>query len=424
MADRIVVIGVGADGRLARPLPEGVRRVAGGRRHLDVHAPSGPATTVLAGDLDGALAEIEGTAGTVAVLASGDPGWFGIVRRLAAAVGTERLEVHPAASSVAAAFARVGLAWEDAVVVSAHGREPGAAIAAALAHPKVAVLTSPELTPAALASRLAAAGCGPRRVVVAARLGHDDAAVHETDLTRAADLEVADPNVVLLIDPDRPAGHPASGRPSSHGPRRPATVLGHLPAPRPWARPADVYRHRDGQVSKPEVRALALAHLAPGPGRLLWDLGCGSGSVAVEAAGLGAGVVALDRDAEQLARTRANAHHHDVGLGLVHGVCPDALAPLPDPDAVFVGGGGGRLPAILEAVTARARDRIAVALATVERAGPCLEQLRGAGWHADAQLVQIHDLAPLGSGHRLAPRNPVVLVLARRPLATHTGGSS
>lgn len=409
MAERILVVGIGPDGRPAHPVPDDVARVVGGRRHLDAHAPAGADTTVLGGDLDRAIADLEATPGAVVVLASGDPGWFGIVRRLAATVGAERLEIHPAPSSVAAAFAAVGMPWEDARVVSAHGRDPRAAVAAALAHPKVAVLTAPDVPPATLAADLAAAGCGPRRVVVAARLGHEDAAVHDTDLTAVADLGVADPNVVLLLDParlgaDAMRAHPDGG----------ATVLAHTAPARAWARPADAYAHRDGQVSKPEVRALALAHLAPAPGRLLWDVGCGSGSVAVEAAGLGAGVVGIDRDPHQLERARANAAAHGVGVGLVLGDGTGALAGLPDPDAAFIGGGGDRLPAILAEVAARCRDRLAVALATVERVGPCLEHLRAAGWEADAQLVQVHDLEPLGSGHRLAPRNPVALVLAAR----------
>ncbi|CAM5236665.1 hypothetical protein SGLAM104S_05648 [Streptomyces glaucescens] len=77
------------------------------------------------------------------VLASGDPGFFGIVRALAERFGTERLDVRAGVSSVAAAFARAGLPWDDAVVVSAHGREPRTAVNVCRAHPKVAVLTGP-----------------------------------------------------------------------------------------------------------------------------------------------------------------------------------------------------------------------------------------------------------------------------------------
>lgn len=402
MAERIVVLGVGPDGTLAGRIPQDTSLVVGGQRHLAAHAPSGLPTTPIPGELDPALAGIEAAEGTVCVIASGDPTWFGIVRQLAVRFGHDVLEVHPAASSVAGAFAAIGMPWDDAIVVSAHGRDPRAAVAAGLTHAKVAVLTGPATTPAQLAGELLASGCGPRRMVVAARLGHEDVEVYDTDLDGALDLEVADPNVVLLLDPARTRSAPRS-------------VVGHTPAARPWARPVDDYEHRDGQVSKPAVRALALAHLGPGPGRLLWDVGCGSGSVAVEAAGLGAGVIAIDRDAEQLARARTNAAVHGVGVGLVLGEGPAAFAPLPDPDAVFIGGGGAELSGILEVVAQRCRARLVVALATIERIGPTLTQLHAAGWEAAARSVQIHDLVPLGDGHRLSPQNPVLLILAERP---------
>src|SRR5690554_6346964 len=86
----VTVIGVGADGQLAHPLPPAVTLVAGGRRHLAAHAPAGVATMPLAGDLTVALAMVAAHDGPVAVLASGDPGWYGIVRRLATMVDPAR----------------------------------------------------------------------------------------------------------------------------------------------------------------------------------------------------------------------------------------------------------------------------------------------------------------------------------------------
>lgn len=404
MADRVLVIGVGPDGRPASDVPTDAALFVGGRRHLERFAPIGAATCVVAGDLEPTVAAVRAASGTVVVLASGDPGWFGIVRRLAADVGPDRLEVHPAPSSVAAAFAAVGRSWEDAVVVSAHGREPSAAVAAGLSAAKVAVLTAPDRTPAWLCRTLLAAGCGPRTVVVASRLGHADEVVHRTDLEGGAELDVADPNVVLLLDHARLDDRDGSA----------ATIRAHGPLAAAWARPSDAYGHRDGQVSKPEVRALALARLGAGAGRLLWDVGCGSGSVAVEAAGLGAGVVAVDRDADQIARTCANAGAYGVGVGVVHGEAPEVLTSLPDPDGVFVGGGGDRLAAVLDVVLRRARDRTVVALATLERAGPVLDRIRAAGWWAEGELIQAHDLRPLAGGHRLLPRNPVLLITGGR----------
>jgi precorrin-6B C5,15-methyltransferase / cobalt-precorrin-6B C5,C15-methyltransferase len=401
MGDPVLVIGVGAEGRPACDIPTDVALVVGGRRHLAEHAPPGVPTLAIEGGLDEVLDRVAATDGGVCVLASGDPGWFGIVRRLRDRLGNDALEVHPAASSVAGAFAAVGEPWDDALVVSAHGRDVRAALATSLAHSRVAVLTSPEASPAMIARLLLDAGSGARRAVVATRLGHDDEEIHDGDLRSVARLEVADPNVLLLFAP-----RPTTSRPS---------VVAHTPARRPWAREAAAFSHRDGQISKPVVRAVALARLAPGPGQLLWDLGCGSGSAAVEAAGLGAGVIAVDRDPAQIEHTQINARRHGVGLGTVTGEAPGVLGSLPDPDAVFVGGGGSDLPRILEVVAARCRRALVASLATVERIGPTLSLLRAAGWSADAQVLAVHDVVPLADGHRLAPHNPVALILAERP---------
>lgn len=423
----VIVIGVGPDGLLARPIPAEATTVAGGRRHLETHAPDHAKTIVIGGDLDAAVAAIAAAPGPVAVLASGDPGWFGIIRRLA---DIDRpLEIHPAASAVSGAFARLGLSWEDAHVVSAHGRDPRPAVAVALRGAKVAVLTDARTTPAVIARALIDAGSGPRDIVVAARLGHPDETITRCGLTAAAERDFPDPNVMLVLDPaaatpNGPTLLAHNGTATGLASHRTATglvgtgsapVSAHTGTGTGWGRPVEDFAHRDGQITKPAVRAAILAALGPGPGRLLWDVGCGSGSVAVEAARIGAGVVAIDTDAEQIERARANATAHGVRFGLVHGRAPDALTDLPDPDAVFIGGGGADLMSIIDLVAARCRDRIVIALATIERCPEAVRRLDSHGWKASAQLLEVADLVPLAGGHRLAPRNPVLLVQGDRP---------
>jgi precorrin-6Y C5,15-methyltransferase (decarboxylating) len=391
---RIAVLGLAGD-RLppgSEPLLAAATLVAGGARQLEALAPAGAERVPLTGSLAPALDALVAHHGPACVLASGDPGFFGIVRALAERLGPERLDVRPAASSVAVAFARLGLPWDDAVVVSAHGREPSAALAAALRHPKVAVLTSPDAPPSWFARELAGSG---RRLVVAERLGTADERISE-----GADGGHAEPNVLLVLDPDAPLR-----RARVWPPRTPAG----------WALADDAFEHRAGMVTKAEVRALALARLGPGTGDLVWDVGCGSGSVAIECARLGAAAIAIDHDADAVALTARNAAAHAVPVRTVHGAAPGALADLPDPDAAFVGGGGDDLDAILDVCVARARRAVVVTLALVERAGPTLERLRAAGLEADATLLQASRLRPLAGGHRLAAENPVVVVWGRRP---------
>lgn len=342
------------------------------------------------------------------VLASGDPGFFGIVRALAERFGPERLDVRPGVSSVAAAFARAGLPWDDAVVVSAHGREPRTAVNVCRAYPKVAVLTGPGSGPAELGAALR----GERRVlVVASALGAAGESVERVTPEEAAGRDWGSAvSVVLCLDEER-----------ALGPVR--TVAGPGERPAGWALPEAEFAHRDSMITKFEVRALALARLGPRPGDLVWDVGAGSGSVAVECARLGAAVVAVERDADGVERVRANAAAHGVGVTVVHGEAPGVLDGLDDdPDAVFVGGGGRELPAVVGACARRARRTVVVAMAALDRVPAARAALTDAGLVCDGVLLQSSRLAPLpGDVTRLAATNPVFLLWGVRPPAHSEG---
>ena len=459
----ITVIGVDGSplSRVAAEAVAGATLLVGGRRHLaaagcaaegpghhDGSAASGAVPRIVGlGPLRPALDALAAHHGDAVVLASGDPGFFGIVRAL-----RERgldCEVLPGTSSVALAFARAGLPWDDAVVVSAHGRDLRAAVNVCRAYPKVAVLTGPAQGPAEIGAALAG---WPRRLLVAEDLGGAGERITECTPAEAAARAWTDPNVVLTLAPqprspgcrwrhsaatgaagatggelvinrlvslqrhqsvDHDGGDPpggarwcwpgwvgGAGGPAACGP-------GEQPG---WALAEEAFEHRDSMVTKPEVRALALARLGPGPGLLVWDVGAGSGSVAVECARFGAAVIAVDRDPEQCARVTANARRHGADVRVVAGAAPEALDGLPGPDAVFVGGGG---LAVLGAVAARRPARVVLALAAVQRAGQAVDVLGDAGYTVDGTLLQASRLTPLPDGaHRLAAANPVFLLWA------------
>jgi precorrin-6Y C5,15-methyltransferase (decarboxylating) len=401
---------IGCDGQ---PLPPAAAHalaaasaVAGAPRLLASSALPAEAEHIPIKRLDLALDTICAHPGPVAVLASGDPGFFGIVRALRARGSTP--VVFPAVSSVALAFARLGLDWDDALVLSAHGREAGPVAAAALAHPKAAILTGPpEAGTGALRSALRDAG---RTIYVAERLGARDERVR--DLTTDPAAEVTDPHVLISLAPT-PAGH-----------ARPRWLAGHTGAPAAWALPEADFDHRDSMITKPEVRALALARLGPGPGRTVWDIGAGSGSVAVECARFGAWAVAVEADPAQCDRIRGNAARHGVLLRVVPGRAPEALAGLPAPDAIFAGGGDD---AVLEAaVEAGSPARVVVTLASVDRVRPVCDLLTGLGYTPEGTQLQASRLAALPGGSlRLAALNPVFVLWAdRAPSGDPAGGPS
>ena len=395
--------------------------------------PTGPAqpvdgpVIVTLGPLAPALDALAAHDGDAVVLASGDPGFFGIVRAL-----RERgldCAVWPAVSSVALAFARARLPWDDAMVVSAHGRDLRHAVNVCRAHPKVAVLTAPGQGPAEVGAALAG---WPRWLLVAESLGTPDERITGCSPSEASARDWTDPNVVLVLaDPQDPDVIMTLGTKDSplshdheddHQPESPRNHLSHASHGMGWCWPGragdagdagwalaeEAFEHRDSMVTKAEVRALALARLGPQPGLLVWDVGAGSGSVAVECARLGAAVIAVDRDPAQCARVATNADRHQVGIRVVSGAAPQVLEGLPDPDVVFVGGGGAD---VVRAVAARRPARIVVALATVDRAGPMCDVLAAAGYQVDGTLLQSSRLARLPDGtHRLAATNPVFVL--------------
>ena len=384
---------VGYDGgplpSLARERLAAASLVMGGRRHLaEVPLPAGVRQVALRDDPAAAVAAVADEPGDVVVLASGDPGFFGVVRAVRRAVRPRAVEVLPGLTSVALAFGRAGHEWDDAVVVSAHGRDPHEALAVVRSQPKVAVLTDRECGPAQVGAALA--GRTDRVLLVGERLGLPGERVTRVCPDEAAARSWEDPNVVVVLD----AGDP------DHAPR--VTVAG-FRTPSVWGLPEDAFVHRDSMVTKSEVRAHVLARLGPRLGEVVWDVGAGSGSVAVECARFGADAHAVEQDSCD--HVRANAAAHGVHVHVVHGRAPAALDGLPDPDAAFVGGGG---PDVVAAVASRRPRRLVVALAALERVEPTLAVM--GAYATQAVLLQAQRLVPLAGAHRLAPTNPVFVV--------------
>ncbi|WP_151479796.1 precorrin-6y C5,15-methyltransferase (decarboxylating) subunit CbiE [Streptomyces albicerus] len=413
----ITVVGTGTGAPLppdAEAALAGAGLVVGALRHLVAAALPDTAERIVLGPLAPALDAIEhylekpADQGRVVVLASGDPGFFGIVRALAERFGAGRLEVHPGVSSVATAFARLGLTWDDAVVVSAHGRDPRTAVNVCRAHPKVAVLTGPGSGPAELGAALRSS---ERVLVVASALGSGSEELVERVTPAEAAVRDWGPavSVVLCLDESRVLS-----------PVR--TVAGPPPGPAQWALDEGEFTHRDSMITKFEVRALALARLGPRLGEHVWDIGAGSGSVAVECARFGAAVTAVEKTLDGVERIRANAAAHGVDVTVVHGAAPTVLSDLPDPDAVFIGGGGRELPAIVTVCARRARRSVVVAMAALDRVPAVRDALVAAGLECDGVQLQSSRLAPLpGDVTRLAATNPVFLLWGVRPPARSEG---
>lgn len=379
---RITVVGIGADGHLppdAAALVAGAEVLLGGERHLELVPPVAgqerrPWPRPLS-SLATFLGEYDGR--RVVALASGDPLVSGIGTTLIRILGAEAVDVVPAVSSVALARARMGWSAEESTVVTLVGRDPAALRRELVAGARILVLSSDGTTPMTVAELLDGEGFDDTRMTVLGDLGTGDEFRHTgppiDDGAWSGPLPRL--NIVAIEVPDTEDDLNT------------------------WATGLDdhLFEH-DGQLTKRDVRASALSRLAPRPGQLLWDVGAGAGSIGVEwlRAHPRTDAVAVEADPERAARIRRNAESLGVPrLWVVEGKAPDALGDLPQPHAVFVGG-GATAPGLLDLCRERLapHGRLVVHGVTLET-----EQLLVAAFHAhggELTRLSVEQVTPLG----------------------------
>jgi precorrin-6Y C5,15-methyltransferase (decarboxylating) len=330
----------------------------------------------------------------VCVLASGDPMFHGIGATLARVLGPDRLHVVPHPSSVSLACARLGWAVDGVEVVSAVARSLARVRRVLAPGARLLVLSEDATTPAALAALLVDAGYGGSTMTVLARLGAPD---ERTVQGTARDWvhPPGDPlNVVAVAcaaDPGAPTRTEVPGLPD------------------------DAYDH-DGQLTKREVRAVTLALLAPRPGELLWDVGAGNGSIGIEwlRAHRTCRAVAVESDPARADRIAANASVLGVpSLQVVRGRAPAALAGLPAPDVVFLGGGITN-PGVLDTCWAALRPggRLVANAVTLEAEAVLVGARARHG--GDLTRIEVSRAAPLGGFTGWRPAMPVTIWAVRR----------
>lgn len=382
MDAHVTVVGLGADGwaglpEASRGLVSTAATLLGGPRHLgSIPAIAGQERIPWPSPLRESLPPIlEAARGPVVVLASGDPLVSGIGTTLLDLLGPGRVTVVPAVSSVTLARARMGWPAETVTVVSVVGRDVRLVVPALSAGRRLLVLSSDESTPAGVAALLTDLGWAESWLTVLGDLG---AAGESRTESTAAGWDVSDvPRLNVLAVEVRGLG--------------PGWATGGV-------LPDDAFEHA-GQITKRDLRASALARLAPAPGQLLWDVGAGSGSIGVEwmRAWPSARTIAVEPRPDRVELVRRNATALGVpGLRVVQGTAPAALDGLDRPDAVFVGGGAtaeGVLDACWDALAPS--GRLVVHGVTAETEAVLLERYRRHG----GELVRLHveRAEPLGT---------------------------
>ena len=343
------------------------------------------------------------------VVMTGDVGLFSGARRLVEALSGDAqvaVRVIPGISSASYLAARLARPWQDWRFASAHGVACDI-VAEAERAGELFLATSGGEDPSRLSGELVQAGFGDARVTVAERLSYPDERITCATASEIAGQTFDDLNVMLIefaVGAGSPAG--ASRAASSRWPYASSGI------------PDELFIRGDVPMTKQEVRAVALAKLRLAATDTVWDVGAGTGSVSIEAALVtrAGSVWAVERNATGVRLIRENADAF--GCGNVHavpGVAPEALAKLPIPDAVFVGGSAGELPSVVEAALEKnSQVRLCVPCVTVETLTEACALLSGSRFKGfEACQVSAARAEAVGSHHLMKAQNPVFLVSAR-----------
>ncbi len=366
----------------------------GHQRHLDIFPDfKGEKQTI--GDLSIMLDFLKKTEKSVVVLGSGDPNFFGVGRFLLRNLSKERIEIFPNVTSIQYAFARIKEPWDDAIFVSVHGRGLKGAIDRIIAAEKVAILTDETNSPAAIARELIVRGAEGYDAWLCEDLGMAGEKFTKTDVKGLVEIPSSALNILILIKTWEPSltQYPLMGIDD------------------------DEFVTAKKLITKQEVRAVTLGKLQLQDDLVMWDIGAGSGSVSIEASNLlpNGRIFALEKNPQYLVFIRDNLKKFVArNVMLIEAYAPEGLEELPDPDRVFIGGSGGMLDEIIDAVARRLKPdgRIVLNAVTLDTLTKAVEFLEDHGYTVEVTCVNIAKTRGLTEYKMFEAHNPVYIVAA------------
>jgi len=385
-AAKVPVIGIGPDGLAglsarSRELLLAAEVVFGSETTLRLLPELSAERSPIGANLPDTVEKLRAILGTkrIALVATGDPLFYGTARYLCDKVGSEHFEVMPHVSSMQLAFARIKESWEDAFLTDLAVRSLDDVLDKIRIAETVGLFTSEQHQPGRVCAELLGRGIDYFTAFVCENLGGKDERITRGELADIRDMKFDPLNILILRrKPNRP------DRPRAANFRR-------------FGNPDEVFaqtRPKTGLITQAEVRSVALSQLDLHPGDVFWDVGAGSGSVAIEAASLvtPGPAFAIEQDPADYHLIVANAETFGLSnVKPIAGTAPDVFARLPAPDAIFVGGNGGEVARLLEACFASLRPggRLVTNVGTVEMLTTTYAVMKRLGGGVEVLLINL-----------------------------------
>lgn len=372
----------------------GAEVLVGRPRHLE-RFPEFTGQKMELGDLPPLLSFLQSTDKRIAVLATGDPNFFGTGRFLLRNLPKDRLEIFANVTSMQYAFARIKEPWDDAVFLSLQGRGMNRSVDKILAAEKACILTDAENTPAEVARALLDRGAEGYDAWLCEDMGMPGEKFTRTTVKGLLTLQHSELNILILIRSweQNLAQYPLIGIAD------------------------DEFAVLKSLFTRQEVRAVTLAKLRLQNDLVMWEVGAGSGSISIEASNLmpNGKLFALEKNSQYLPLLRQNLDKFCArNVKLVEANAPDGFDGLPDPDRVCIGGAGGNLEEIIDQVDRRlkADGLIVINAVTLDTLTKSVEQLEYHGYQVEVVCVNISRTRPLTEYKLFEAQNPVYIVTA------------
>ncbi|WP_160317732.1 precorrin-6y C5,15-methyltransferase (decarboxylating) subunit CbiE [Pseudobacteroides cellulosolvens] len=404
MGNKVYILGVGP-GDKALICPEAEKVISnchvliGGIRNLQVYGNLDCERIKVGNNLDEIAKYIMSNMEqkNIAVLASGDPGVFGILEYLKGKIDNDKIHVVPGISSFQYLCAKMKISWQDAFLTSVHGRDQADVIDIVRKNKKTIIFAGGDNTPEKICSMFFEKGLKDVTVTIGEKLSYKEERITTGKPDSLMKMTFEKLSVLLVLN-EKCTSEPKGPMDNAiHG------------------IPDDMFIRGDVPMTKEEIRTVSISKLRLRENYTVFDVGAGTGSVSIECAlrCTKGQVYAIEKEKDAVKLIEENIEKFRANnINIIHGKAPDVLTGLPEPDCVFIGGSSGKMNDILECISnCKGKIRVVTNAVTIESAYEAIKGLEEKGFGCvDVVLMSVSKGRSVGGKHLMQALNPVYII--------------